>query len=210
LVVANSGTLQVLSVFVFGYTCHQNAFPIVNELKNNSQKRINYVIFLSLGTALVVYTIVAVSGYYTFGGLVSGDVTDNYPHNLLMAGSRVFIALMVAMSFPLQCHPCRNSINYLLYNSTEVPWRRHIVMTTCILAGSFGLSMIVTSLGVVLAIVGATGSTTISYVLPGLVYVCVHKEWTFTKCCAALLLTVGCIIIPSCLTFIALYGSKSG
>jgi amino acid permease len=62
----------------------------------------------------------------------------------------------------------------------------------------------------VLAVVGATGSTTISYILPGLVYCRLHPKWTLVKVGAAALALLGCIIVPSCLTFIFLFGGDGG
>ena len=46
---------------VFAYTCAQNLFPCFNELKNNSQKRMNKVIGTSIGSATVIYEIMALA-----------------------------------------------------------------------------------------------------------------------------------------------------
>ena len=78
------------------------------------------------------------------------------------------------------------------------------VLTTLIVLGSLGVAMVVSDLGVILSIVGATGSTTISYILPGLIFLKLHgrESWTLKHYGAALLLAIGCVVIPSCLTFI--------
>lgn len=47
---------------------------------------------------------------------------------------------------------------------------RFAVLTTCIIILSYIVAMTVSSLGMVLAYVGSTGSTTISFILPGLFY----------------------------------------
>lgn len=79
-------------VQVFAFTCSQNVslsfssvsnyiligfsppnkklFPIYNELKNNSQARMNIVIGGSIGAATLTYEIIAVFGYLTFGSKV--------------------------------------------------------------------------------------------------------------------------------------------
>lgn len=46
-------------------------FPIYNELKSNTQKRMNIVIGGSIGTATLTYEIISVIGYLTFGSNVS-------------------------------------------------------------------------------------------------------------------------------------------
>jgi amino acid permease len=43
----------------------QNIFAVVNELRNPSQKRTDNVAWASVISALVVYTVVAIAGFYT-------------------------------------------------------------------------------------------------------------------------------------------------
>lgn len=86
-------TLSSIPVTVFGYTCHQNVslfpavifrcagiyaapqmFSILNEISNNSQVRMTYVIFTSIGTAIFAYILVAITGYLSFGNAVGGNI----------------------------------------------------------------------------------------------------------------------------------------
>jgi len=76
------------------------------------------------------------------------------------------------------------------------------VTTICFLLFSFCIAMIQNDLGIVLALVGATGSTLVSYVLPGLIYVKVHKPLDTSKICAYVQLGLGCFIMPTALYFI--------
>ena len=62
--------------------------------------------------------------------------------------------------------------------------------------------MIVSDLGIVLKLVGATGSTTVCYILPGAVYWALHPEPHFKRWVAGLQFCLGCVIIPVALTFI--------
>lgn len=59
-------------------------------------------------------------------------------------------------------------------------------------------------------VVGATGSTTIAFILPGLLYLKVHPEPHPKRSLAALQLSVGLLIIPVALTVIALGESPEG
>ena len=68
-----STTLSKLPIFVFAFTCHQNIFPIVNEIELLSQTRLNIVICCSIGFALVLFATVALEGYRTYGSFVRGD-----------------------------------------------------------------------------------------------------------------------------------------
>lgn len=45
-------------------------FPIFNEISSNTQARMNVVIGTSIGSAAIIYEIIAVFGYLTFGSKV--------------------------------------------------------------------------------------------------------------------------------------------
>jgi len=77
-------------------------------------------------------------------------------------------------------------------------------MTAVIGICSYLLSMVVEDLGVILSVVGATGSTTISFILPGIFYYYVYSDegWTTRRKAAFSLFCFGCFVIPCALTFI--------
>lgn len=206
--IVKESTVKVLTIFIFGYTCHQNIFTICNELNQFTATRINTVIGSSVGSGLIVYLIIAISGYATFGSKVASDVLELYPQDTLMTVSRILVSLLVISSFPLQCFPCRQSVMSILDSTigpAESEWlknRRWWVITGLICTFAWLISMVVKDLGIVLAIVGATGSTTISYILPGFVYYSLQKEWTVKRGLALALFIFGCCVIPTALTII--------
>ena len=101
-------------------------------------------------------------------------------------------------SYPLQVHPCRASVDAVLrwrpgrrsdhHSPIHSPSRppkssikprsdsmgeaRFAIITTAIIIFSYLVAMTISSLETVLAYVGSTGSTSISFILPGLFY---HK-----------------------------------
>ena len=83
----------------------------------------------------------------------------------------------------------------------KAPWHVHLLLTGALCASAFVIAFFVDDLGVVLSVVGATGSTLISYILPGLFYVVLHKDegWSMERILAAALLGWGLIVIPLCL-----------
>ena len=110
------------------------------------------------------------------------------------------IVILVMFSYPLQVHPCRASIDAVLKwrprRRTDSPNgsprststliggpskpshgppdgigdTRFAAITTMIIILSYTVAMTVSSLEKVLAYVGSTGSTSISFILPGLFY----------------------------------------
>ena len=79
----------------------------------------------------------------------------------------------------------------------------HVAITLGFLAGALAVALSVRSLGKVLSLVGATGSTTISYILPGGIYWRVGPAGPKRYLAAGQFL-LGCAIMPAALTFVFL------
>ncbi|CAI5760530.1 unnamed protein product [Candida verbasci] len=230
-------TLSSFPIFVFAYTCHQNMFAIINELKPNDQdgsqtRQSNLIIRNAISIACISYLIVGIFGYLTFGNIVNSNIITMYSKDSISSLiGRLCIVIMVSLSYPLQCHPCRGSINHVIHfiihgvsdikkrqnnqnnhnhgysslnsdieslNSISemsiqdesfisttpmegaqdtdghdpiiVPLttKKFYIITTTILILSYIVAITVTNLAHVLAFVGSTGSTSISFILPGL------------------------------------------
>ena len=77
-------TIQNIAIFVFSFACQQNVFTIVNELYNATRSRVDCVLFTAIGLALILYIVVAIEGYRTYGSEVKGDILLNYPQTGLV------------------------------------------------------------------------------------------------------------------------------
>ncbi|KAH8201832.1 hypothetical protein TruAng_004006 [Truncatella angustata] len=195
--------LSNLPVVVFAYTCHQNMFSILNEIKDKAPKSVLGVVGSSIGSAASIYVLVAVTGYLTFGDDIHGNIVSMYPPSIASTIAKAAIVVLVLFSIPLQVHPCRASIDAVLrwrpnsvsrqsQNRSNSPGGRPLLPTvqarsdhgpgapmsdmrfallsTAILVLSYVVALTVVSLERVLAYVGSTGSTSISFILPGLFY----------------------------------------
>lgn len=121
--------LKSFPILVFAYTCHQNMFAIINELQpgdaGSKTRQSNIIIRNSILTACACYLIVGISGYLTFGDKVNGNIITMYSKDSLSSLiGRLCIVIMVALSFPLQCHPCRGSLNHVIYFIKEFIHKR--------------------------------------------------------------------------------------
>ncbi|KAI0091649.1 vacuolar amino acid transporter 5 [Irpex rosettiformis] len=193
----SSNFVSTFPVQVFAYTCAQNLFPIFNEINRNTQKRMNIVIGTSIGGAAVIYEIIAVFGYLTFGSKVGANIIAMYPStSLFIAVGQLAIAILVMFSYPLQVHPCRNCLDKVFHaghvlpksgslgdiemedehgGSPDMSPLKHTLLTVAIITSGFTIAYFVDDLQMVLSFVGSTGSTTISFILPGLFY------WKLTR-----------------------------
>ncbi|OXG13500.1 vacuolar amino acid transporter 5 [Cryptococcus neoformans] len=240
-------TLSSFPVQVFAYTCSQNLFPIFNELKDRTQKKMNVVIGSSIGTAVGVYQVIGIVGYLTFGDRVSSNVIAMYPATtLLVAIGRLGIVLLVGLSYPLQLLPCRASLYHLTHSlfrhhdvsdaptngrsiqddsdtdmedeevgplvpkvhedhahhKHDMPQLQFLVLTLSILISGFLIAYNVHELDIVLSFVGSTGSTIISFILPGFFYFRLFRnEPGTTKWWALALGIYGLGVMGFCLTF---------
>ncbi|KAJ4266475.1 hypothetical protein NW762_004461 [Fusarium torreyae] len=172
-------------------------FSILNELKDNSPASVVGVVSTSIGSAASIYIVVAITGYLTFGNAVVGNIVSMYPTGAASTIGKAAIVVLVTFSVPLQVHPCRASLDAVLkwrpnrnssnngrtaapllppspagdHGSTApISDLRFAVITTFILTFAYMTALSVTSLDRVLAFVGSTGSTSISFILPGLFY----------------------------------------
>ncbi|EFE32243.1 uncharacterized protein ARB_00765 [Trichophyton benhamiae CBS 112371] len=171
-------------------------FSILNEIANDSHYRTTSVIVTSIGSAAATYVLVGVTGYLSFGDTIGGNIVGMYAPSLTSTIARAAIVILVIFSYPLQIHPCRASLDAVLKwrpNSNKSPANTHspnrnpliprtsppsegmsdmrfAIITTVIIVLSYIVAMTVSSLEAVLAYVGATGSTSISFILPGLFY----------------------------------------
>ncbi|WVQ76391.1 hypothetical protein IAR50_006057 [Cryptococcus sp. DSM 104548] len=247
----SSNSLSSFPVQIFAYTCSQNLFPIYNELKDKTQQRMNAVIGTSIGSAIVVYQVIGLFGYLTFGSIVSSNVISMYPATtFLVAIGRLGIVLLVGLSYPLQVLPCRSSLRHLTHSlfkqhdavggvdessfsrrardegegeesededegeedalvpkghagaKHEMPPAQHVVLTAAILFFGFLIAYNVHELEIVLAFVGSTGSTIISFILPGFFYFRLFRDEPGTTKWWALFLGIyGIGVMAFCLTF---------
>lgn len=65
---ADSGLLMYMGI---------QLFPLYNELKSNTQERMNMIIGGSIGSAILTYEVISVFGYLTFGSEVGLAYSDS-------------------------------------------------------------------------------------------------------------------------------------
>jgi len=233
-----------LPIFVFAFTCHQNIFSVYNEMKDNCQKNVNNVIAMSIGFGTIMYWIIGICGYLTFGDNTDSNIISMYPSSskIILIG-QISMVIMVSLSYPLQMFPCRLSFDKVIYNFKRIlnrnnegsslinptattfmnndinshaqPMsdRKFFFMTLSILVCSYILACSVKTLGIVLSIVGATGSTMICYILPGLLYYklesennrMAHRKNNKTVYAALFMFILGIVLMVVCLSSILIY-----
>lgn len=118
---------------------------------------------------------------------------------MIVSAARLAISLVVTCCYPLQAHPSRASFSSIVKKlagddavNDDV---LHFVITTLFLACTGSIAFVISDLGLVLSVVGATGSTIVSYILPGASYFLLFPERP-SRWVGFLILCIGCVIMP--------------
>lgn len=177
-----SSVLAQFVIFTNAYTCQQGAIPVLAELHRPTHLR---RFLVGLGAILVVlplFLLISIAGYTTFGDNVDSDVLLNYSPGIFVLVARVGMVLDVLTSYPLMMYFTRTSMGNLLM-ACGFPCRSavrgegvfttdklDIVAVACLVGFSMSVSLCASDLGVVAALTGAVGATSLGYVLPGFLY----------------------------------------
>lgn len=130
---------------------------------------------------------------------------------MLIGIARIALLIVMALSYPIQFHPGRVYLDGLLFAGKPADWHpdaRHSGVSAAIIFITFTLAFFVRDLELVLSLVGATGSTLMVYILPGLFYWVAFRNRTVRedkfRAVALFFLVLGCCIVVVCVTFILL------
>lgn len=217
---------KALPVFIFAFTCQQNVFTVCNEVREASCRRMDGMIVSSYLFSGLAFAASAILSYATYGNKIDSDMLKGYPKGGPVQLTRLLFAMLATFSFPMQVHPSRNSALALWTMMRGPPGgsssgqrevltdpeagrlrgerQRFWICTVVGLVLSCAVALSVESLGTMLGVVGATGSTTVSYILPGLVYSMAFPDAGFKRALAFGQLGLGCIIMPTCLIMLFL------
>jgi amino acid permease len=164
-----------LPIIAFAFSSHVQVYQIYRETGQKNIPRMMSVVHMSVGTCLVLYLAVGVFGYLTFYSVTDGNVLNNYTDedNAFVALGKVGLAITLTFSSPLFVPPLRQTIGGLLLSPDKLAkfnWARHIGGTVAILGTTLLLAVFVPDVANVLALTGATCSTSVMYLFPAAFY----------------------------------------
>ena len=167
----------LISVLATAFSCHYNAPKFYNELRDNTIKRFNIVAASGFSLAGFVYVLVAAFGFLTFGSNSSPMILQNYAtSDGLLNVARLAVSASILTSYPLTFAGVRDSV----LDIAGVKNRTDKVLdsvTVGLLATLSILSLVVTNLGAVWAIGGATYGTALTVIIPPIMFIrCVLKN----------------------------------
>lgn len=163
-----------LPIMSFAFTFHPNIFPIFSEMRNPTMSRMRAVVHAAVLVSGLAYLIVGVFGYLTFLEETEGNIFNNYDDDILVEIGKILLAVVIVFSYPIIHYPARIAVDSIVLevSPNKVPdiSIRYIVITACIVALSYLLSIVIPDISFVFGIIGATAGNLIVYTGPGVFY----------------------------------------
>lgn len=176
----SSKSAYAIPTMAFSFLCHTSVLPIYCELRRPSKSRMQKVANTGIAFSFLMYLVSAIFGYLTFFDEVDSELLQGYgqylPHDVVIMTVRISILLAVLLTVPLIHFPARKAFIMLCFPGRPFSWLIHIVVTIGLVTTIVLLAIYVPDIRNVFGIVGATTSTCLLFVYPGLFYLKISSE----------------------------------
>eukprot|EP01083_Nonionella_stella_P027747 76433_1 len=162
-----SGFLTSVPIFIFGYNCQPNVFPIYMELENKSLSRMQKVFRRALSISVSLYIIAGSSAFLIFLNETCGNILLNDFHSSpeIVVASCIFTIAMV-LATPVFVNAIRENINDMIWKKKQIALIPHVMVTFGICLLCVLVSVAVTDIATVFGFIGCTTNPITGYVLP--------------------------------------------
>ncbi|XP_028934811.1 probable sodium-coupled neutral amino acid transporter 6 isoform X2 [Ornithorhynchus anatinus] len=169
-----------LPTMTFSFLCHTSILPIYCELRSPSKSRMQNVTNTGIALSFLVYFTSALFGYLTFYDKVESELLQSYsrylPHDVVVMTVKLCILFAVLLTVPLIHFPARKALTMVFFTHLPFSWIRHVLITLALNATVVLLALYVPDIRNVFGAVGATTSTCLLFVYPGLFYLKLSRE----------------------------------
>ncbi|KAG5192010.1 transmembrane amino acid transporter protein-domain-containing protein [Tribonema minus] len=167
----NPLSLILVSMLSTSFIAHYNAPKFYHELKDKTVPKYNTVVGTSFGASILLFVVMTVFPFLTFGGHSSGLILNNYANgDNLATMCRLAIGASIVFGYPLTFITTREGVFSAL--GVTKPTKTQIrVATVAILSALTGCAMVLRNLGFVVAFGGALLGSAIIYVFPAVMWV---------------------------------------
>ncbi|KAL1790551.1 putative sodium-coupled neutral amino acid transporter 6, partial [Sigmodon hispidus] len=193
-------SVYAIPTMAFSFLCHTSILPIYCELRSPSKKRMQNVTNTAIAFSFLVYYVSALFGYLTFYDKVESELLRGYskylPHDVVVMAVKLCILFAVLLTVPLIHFPARKALMMMLFSNFPFSWIRHSLTTLALNIIIVLLAVYVPDIRNVFGVVGASTSTCLIFVFPGLFYLKLSREdfLSWKKLGASLLLITGTLV----------------
>ncbi|XP_076778129.1 solute carrier family 38 member 6 isoform X2 [Arvicanthis niloticus] len=193
-------SVYAIPTMAFSFLCHTSVLPVYCELQSPSKKRMQNVTNTAIALSFLIYFVSALFGYLTFYDKVESELLQGYskylPHDVIVMAVKLCILFAVLLTVPLIHFPARKALMMILFSNYPFSWIRHSLTTVTLNVIIVLLAIYVPDIRNVFGVVGASTSTCLIFVFPGLFYLKFSREdlLSLKKLGALLLLLTGTVV----------------
>lgn len=220
------GVFNSIPLIIFSYMYQPLIPAIYHELSEKNIKNMNTV--LGLGTAItaVIYIVVGIFGWVTFTknefyteimekqNILIADEYNGYGNNKVMKACGFLILFVVLFASPFCVLPSKDSVEELMFGKQKKKFTvtQNFICTLCLIAVSWGIAILVPTIGDAMTILGATTNSWIGFLIPIVFYSKIESRdgksnFTATKSVSYLIFLLICVC--SCITLYTYATSKT-
>ncbi len=147
---------------------------------------------------MVACLVLALGGFLVFGDKTLGNVLNNFPSdNTMVNVARLCFGLNMLTTLPLEAFVCREVMQEYFWPDAPFNLRRHLVLSTGLVAAATFLSLVTCDLGAVFELVGATSAVAMAYILPPMCYMKLTTRSWRTYLAGAIVVFGGLVMVIS-------------
>lgn len=172
----NFASLVLASNLGLAYVAHYNGTIFYRELKHTCPKKFGKMVHIAFGILTVLYSVIMLAGYFTFGDVTQGNILLNYhPSDLLSTLARFATGLSILFGFPLVMVGVVEGFAGVLSSRFGIDrtlcceTRRSSIIVAILSIVTF-LAIAVQDVSFVVGLTGAAFGSFIVYILPVAIY----------------------------------------
>ncbi len=178
--------LMGMGIFSDGFACQHAAFVLSGSLNKLTRRRWSIVSASGIGFTCVMFICMGVVGFFGFYDETESDILNNFDAGGFFGrAARFLLAVSMCLTYPIEAFVCRHVLTQIIYGETEEENREYLQadnrqqrqrMTFLVFVISMIPGLILDDLGIILALTGTIGATSMAYIGPGLIYLGVFGE----------------------------------
>ncbi|MBZ3871656.1 putative sodium-coupled neutral amino acid transporter 6 [Sciurus carolinensis] len=153
---------------------------LTGDYSGPSKKRMQNVTNTAIALSFLIYFISALFGYLTFYDKVESELLQGYskylPHDVVVMTVKLCILFAVLLTVPLIHFPARKALMMMFFSNFPFSWILHSLITLVLNIIILLLAIYVPDIRNVFGVVGASTSTCLIFVFPGLFYLKLSRE----------------------------------
>uniref|UniRef100_A0A2K6GGQ5 Solute carrier family 38 member 6 n=1 Tax=Propithecus coquereli TaxID=379532 RepID=A0A2K6GGQ5_PROCO len=165
-----------IPTMAFSFLCHTSILPIYCELQRSISAKENHFAAINI---LIVYNVILII-IFLFTDKVESELLQGYskylPHDVVVMTVKLCILFAVLLTVPLIHFPARKALTMIFFSNFPFSWIRHSLITLALNVVIVLLAIYVPDIRNIFGVVGASTSTCLIFIFPGLFYLKLSRE----------------------------------